>query len=181
MYNSENITIDVSLTEKDILLCKYRLLLNKSEYGVMTGITVFGLVYIIGLFISVGITSINFERDISSHIPGIVIAVLFPILIIYSLVKVWIQNKKEFRDNKLIRMNYFFSDFGITVTYKTEKNISWNKVFKVKEDRKNFIIYPRENSLLLIPKRSFDDTEQIKQLRCILIEKLPKKKLSLKK
>lgn len=71
MFNSRNISIDVTLTEKEILLCKYRLLLNKPEYGVMTGISIVGLIYIIQSLLTAGIESINFERDISSHLPGI--------------------------------------------------------------------------------------------------------------
>ncbi len=181
MYKRETNSIDVILKEKDILLCKYRLLLNKPEYGVMTGISVFGLIYIIRLFMTVGIESINFERDISSHLLGIVISIFFPILIIAILTKNWANTKKEFRNEKLFRMNYFFSDFGITIAYKTENNISWNNVSKVKESRKNFIIYLNENGLLLIPKKCFQDAEQIEVLNNILIDKLPKKKLSLKK
>lgn len=181
MCKSETVSVDVVLSEKDLLLCKYRLLLNKHEYGIMTGVSVLGLVYIVGLFITTGIKSIDFERDISSHLPGLIIAAFFPILIMFMLIKILVQNKKEFGDGECIKMNYFFSNFGITTTYTTENNISWNNVSKVKESRKNFIIYPNENSLLLIPKRFFQDSEQIEVLKGILIEKVPKRKLSLKK
>ncbi|OPX42424.1 hypothetical protein CLHUN_37220 [Ruminiclostridium hungatei] len=181
MYKSETVSVDVSLNEKDVLLCKYRLLLNKPKYGVMTGISVFSLIYIIQLFMTVGLSAINYERDISSHLPGVAIAVIFPIIIILILVKNWLLNKKEFNAEKIIRMNYFFSDFGITIIYKMENNISWNGISKVIESKNNFIIYPSENSLILIPKKYFKDTEQIEVLKNILTEKLPKKKLSLKK
>lgn len=78
-------------------------------------------------------------------------------------------------------MSYFFSEFGVTTTYKIENYISWNNISKVKESRNNFIIYTSENSLLLVPKKYFKNTNQIEILKNILIEKLPKKKRSLKK
>jgi|GEM_PF-6738500 len=181
MYKSETVSVDVSLTEKDMLLCKYRLLLNKPEYGVMTGISVFSLIYIIQLFMTVGLNAINFERDISPHLLGIAIAVIFPIIIILILVKNWRLTKEEFKVEKIIRMNYVFSDFGMTTTYKDENNISWNSISKVIESKNNFIIYSSGTSLILIPKKCFKDTGQIEVLKNILMEKLPKKKLSLKK
>jgi hypothetical protein len=91
--------------------------------------------------------------------------IFFPILIILILIKNWAQNKKEFGSEKVTGINYFFSDFGVTTTYKTEKNISWNNVSKVKENRNILIIYPNEDSLLLIPKKFFKGSERIKVLK----------------
>ncbi len=181
MYKSETVSVDVSLTQKDILFCKYRLLLNKPEYGVMTGISVFSLIYIIRLFMTVGLRGINFESDISPHLTGVAIAVIFPIIIFRIIVKNWRLTKEEFKVEKIMKMNCFFSDFGITTTYKMENNIPWNSISKVIESKNNFIIYSSENSIILIPKKCFKDTGQIAVLKNIMLERLPKKKMSLKK
>lgn len=180
MYVDRIVNIDARIEAKEILFCKYRLLLNKPEYGFMTGISVLGFIYFVSLFFSNDFEKFDFGRDILSHFPGSIIAIVSPILVIFIVIKNWISNKKEFKNEKFIRMNFFFSNFGLTFSSKTETNVSWNNINRVLEKRKYFFIYTSEHSLVLVPKRDFENSEQIELLRSIFNEKLPRKKLSLK-
>lgn len=180
MVNNKTINIDAKIKPSEMLMCKYRLLFNNPWYGIMTGITILGLIYYISLFNRENIATIDFQKEVTSHFPGSVITIIFPVLIVSLLIKNYISNKKQFKGMNLIEMNYFFSDFGITYSWKTECNITWNNICKVKETKKLFLIFTVGHSLLLLPKRSFENNEQIKSLRCIFKEKLPKKSLSIK-
>lgn len=180
MYINNTVNIDTKIKPKEILLLKLRLLFNRAEYGFMTGISILGLIYYISLLLGNDIRSIDIRQEISSHFPSSVIALVFPIVIGSTIVKTYFQTKKEFMGIESMDINYFFSDFGITFTWKTEKSIQWNSITKIKETSKYYFIYTSRNSALLVPKRDFENTDKIILLNALLKEKLPSKKLSLR-
>ncbi|HHV99626.1 MAG TPA: YcxB family protein [Clostridiaceae bacterium] len=180
MYINNTININAKIKPKEIFFLKLRLFLNRAEYGFLTGMSILGLIYYIDLFLRNDIRSINIIQEISSHFPGSVIALAFPVAIGSTIINIYSKTKKELKDIEYMYINYFFSDFGISFTWKEEKNISWNRIAKIKETSKYYYIYTSRNSVLLVPKRDFSNNDNIISLNTLLREKLPGKKLSLK-
>lgn len=161
MYINNTVNIDAKIKPKEIFLFKLRLLLNRTEYGFSTGMSIFGLTYYIDLFFRNDIRSINIIQEIASHFPSSVIAPVFPIIIGSIIINTYSQTKKEFKDIEYMHINYFFSNFGISFSWKTEDNIPWNSVTKIKETSKYYFIYTSKSNALLIPKRGFENNGRI--------------------
>jgi len=161
VYINNTINIDVKIKPKEIFFLKLKLLLNSEKYGFFTGMSIFGLIYYIDLFLRNDIMSINIIQEITSHFPGSVIALVFPVVIGSTIINIYSKTKKELKNIEYIHINYFFSDFGITFTWKEESNISWNRITKIKETSKYYYIYTSKNSVLLIPKRDFSNNDNI--------------------
>ncbi len=179
MRENNIINVDAKLEANEVLICKYKLLLNNPFYGFLTAISIVNLVGLIGIFISKGFE--GFFQEFSEHFPGTLIGIAFPFFIVFLLVKNYIINRLQFKNIRYLEINYFFSDFGITITFKKEENISWNRIGKVQETKKHFIINKSDDGVLLVPKKDFINNNDIQSLKFLLKEKGHAKKLALKK
>jgi len=97
VYINNTINIDVKIKPKEIFFLKLKLLLNSKKYGFFTGISIFGLIYYIDLFLRNDIISINIIQEITSHFPGSVIALVFPVVIGSTIINIYSKTKKELK------------------------------------------------------------------------------------
>jgi hypothetical protein len=59
-----------------------------------------------------------------------------------------------------------FTERGLSVsTSRSNSNVLWDVYIKVVETKLDFLFYPQKNAALMIPKRFFENQEQIDQLR----------------
>lgn len=113
----------------------------------------------------------------------IVFGVLFVSVILYSsilhpiLIKKYL--KKQFHTNKLLQqeVEYIFSENGlhrksesIDCTYK------WDDIYKIIERENMLIIYESSNSVLILPKRFFNNDKELIRVRELIKENMSENK-----
>ena len=97
---------------------------------------------------------------------------LLPILMAANIYfGVWKQADKV---SKMIeRAKYTFAEQGIeTVTDSSSSQNDWSRLSKIRETKKDFILYPQENVFFVIPKRFYKNETQIEEFRNLVREKL---------
>ncbi len=134
------------------------------------------IVGILMLFFSIGYY-INFlivfnEPPLTQLIMGIMFTFLLPI-------SIYIQAKKSFVTNARLTevIKYTFNQSMIYIKGESFKSeMTWDKLFKIKEMKNWVLIYPNKHSFHLIPKDSFnlDQMEQFRkiagQIKCVRVD-----------
>lgn len=94
-----------------------------------------------------------------------------------------LANKKNYNKSKLIQnaRTYEFTDNKIIVSSSNGiSNIEWDTIYKIVELKPCFQIFTSYGIASVLPKRCFNNAEQIKKLISLLYDKVPVQKLKLK-
>lgn len=103
----------------------------------------------------------------------------FAILILFMVIRSYFSVRFAFSSNKNIQesITYTFTDEKIRIHGETfEEEISWNSIYKVKENKDWFLIYQSAQVMNMVPKKFFTK-EQISALRRIIKSNKVKAKL----
>ena len=75
-------------------------------------------------------------------------------------------------------VNYQLSDAGIRVeTYVSKTDLSWAAIHRVSESRFAFLVFTRPNIAFVIPKRCFESTQSVAEVRKLFRADVQKTKL----
>lgn len=175
------IIVESKRSSKEVLLSKYKLALNKPIYGIMTGMTGFGIMFYKNVVFRENFNIQLLLTEIMNHLPASLVAIIFPISLIASFYRIYVNNKIEFKDITYLHNWFCFSDDGIMVVDDKEQKYRWNEVAEIEESRGEFIIYLADKRALTIPKRDLALDEKLERLKSIFINKVDRKKLFLRK
>ncbi len=88
-----------------------------------------------------------------------------PVLIIFVLP---LLSAKQVLKDKIIKrgVNYQFSDSGIHIsTGVSTTDLSWDAILRVSEFRSAFLVFTNPRIACMLPRRCFDSTQEIVQIR----------------
>lgn len=161
------IVVDATLKLRDILSCKYRLVFDKNQWGITWDVSTLSLF------------SKLFLLPMRLFLSAVVSGIIYPVMMIFGLIRIYMNTKKELHGQKCLTVKYMFSDAGIYSSFKTEKTLVWEEIEKIKEVKKYFYVFSG-SELLLIPKRDFRTVDDLTQVKRLFRDKLPQEILKLK-
>jgi hypothetical protein len=166
--NRQQIEIDVLLTLKDYLRANYWFLFKKFKMMVFLLLFVGG-VYPLYYFMG------NLSKNPNDSYWGF----LIPWLILFFLIgATYLGAKRQMSSNKVINEthHYIFSSEGIkAVSASTSWQNAWDNIREVFETKSNFLLFIALNQMYVIPKRCFQNDEQINLFRELLKGQLASK------
>jgi len=170
--NGEKIEIVVLNTRDD-----YRRVLFQQQWK---RIVLIAVVYLIIIVPTLWLTMFGAGAnpfDAKNKDPLIVMTLfgILPVLMIVSLYfGVWKQAKKI--ANITEKATFLFNEQGLkTLAESTSSQMNWERFNKIKETDQDFIFYPQENVFFVVPKRFYQDQNQIDNFRKLVNEKLGSK------
>jgi hypothetical protein len=142
---------DIAFTFK-LELKDYRNFNFSHIYGNASGkLTLFSLLNISICCIVYFIYLIIYRNEVT------VFYLIVPLIIFLLPALMFFQSKKIFESDKLLssEQNYSVNEEGFTISTESSKTkISWDKIFKVKEDKNYLFIYIARNKAFILPKKN---------------------------
>lgn len=168
MATQTTVEIDVLLEFRDYLRANYWVIFHR--FKLLLGIFFFaGVVY--PLLLLSGITS-RLENDTywGYLLPLAVLVLIFG--------GAYYSAKKHMASNRALseRVHYVFSESGIEGTSpSTSGQTAWQNIYAAHETKTNFLIFLSKNLMYVIPKRCFDDADQVASFKRLLRSQLDAK------
>lgn len=135
------------------------------------------IVFPIIALIFFGVNYYNADNDNREFLESLTIWLL--ILFVFIIIRTYFSVKKVFYSNKQIQESIVYTLTGENIQIKGETfdgEFTWNRVYKVKENKEWFLIYQNAQVMNMIPKKYFAK-EQVSELRSIIKNNRVKSKL----
>jgi hypothetical protein len=162
------VTMDVNLTEND--LYKFSLKQTYMNFGMIS----LGITGILGLFLLPSIAWNAITQGIKPPVQTIFL-LFFTAVTIFLPLGLKRNARKLMETNKFLQQtqHYKINTEEVLVTSETgEGHISWDKVFKVREEKHYFAIYISKAQAYLLPIRCFNNPNDVNTLRNIVKKSL---------
>jgi hypothetical protein len=163
---NETLIVNVDLKESDLQRANFWFRLGKWSTRILLV-----LMPLIGLLLLSRVeVSKMFENPPVATV--VIVLIVFPIL--YPLI-IWFQTKRGFGNlqNFQTRLRYAFSTDGYKVSdVKSSSDIDWATILRAAESKHSFHLFFHRSLFHTIPKRCFDEPEDIVQLRSLLKQSL---------
>lgn len=105
-------------------------------------------------------------------------ALILPALVLFMLGSTYLSARTNMASNKSVQevMHYTFSDHGIAaVAQSSSMHTNWNNILRAHETNNSFLLFISRNQIYIIPRRCFQDVEQIARFKQMLISRLGSK------
>lgn len=172
MSENEKIEIEVTNTAQD-----YRRVLFLQSYKkfLIAGILYFIVIVPMLWFTFFGAGANPFEEKNGSIILVMLFFALLPVLIAVAIF--WNINKQAKMIGKtLTPAKFIFSDNGVESNSESSQvKVDWETFEKVQELKEDFLFFPQKNIFYTIPKRFFQNENQIMVFKDLIRKKLGKK------
>lgn len=163
MNQETNLNINVLLQFKDYLRANFWFLFKSLKWLMLIAILI--------LFIALYSWSQNPDK-----IPWL--GFVLPAILLFAYLATYLGAKRSVASNKSLQENihYTFLETGIdAVAVSSSGHTDWVNIYQAVETKHNFLIFISRNQMFTIPKRCFDDQQQIKTFRNLLQHQLPEK------
>lgn len=158
--------LEVTLDKKDIeyfLLTQYT---QKLAVKILIGIATF--MALASLYFS--ITSQRFDH-IQGLILPLVVFVVMPLAIKSQAKKLYNSSNGQFKSN-----HYSFEEEKITIQHASgEASFTWDNIFKLEENKQQFLLYINNTIAHVIPKSSFQSQQEQEQFLHFVRRKISQK------
>jgi hypothetical protein len=149
-YNEKNISLHFQINQKE-----YRSLMLKLTYR--NPIVLYVNIICLNILMA---SVINSNYNVIS-VTALIFLIIIPVTTIF-------QSTKTFSDNKMIKepLTYDFTSNQILITGETfTSSIRWNSLYKIKELNNWFLLYNDKTSMIVVPKKSFNNLEEVQTIR----------------
>jgi hypothetical protein len=163
----EQVELNVKLEEQDFLKANYWFIFGR--YSIFIKLMIFIALFIPLFFFFYEQIVMNF------NVPGLLIG---PMLIMVILLSKYSNFKKDVESNRALLgpLHYSLSNNGIDINSpSTSSHTKWSNIFQAKETKENFLLFISRQQIYLIPKRSFQNDQEIDSFRMILKSNLASK------
>lgn len=166
--NQELIEMDVQLTLNDYLRVNYWFLFKKFK-AMLFVLLIACVVYPLYVLIKAPLGAQNSDYW-GFAIPWAMLVFLF--------VSTYLGAKRQFASNKSIHEShhYVFSNDGVQFVSPSSSGFhQWGNFREAIETKNNLLLFLALNQMLIFPKRCFQNDEQIRQFRELLLNHVPSK------
>jgi hypothetical protein len=166
MTNQNIVELDVQLELRDYLRANYWYLFNRMGFRWLLGLAIVMLPL-------TGLAAL-FIPDWS----GLFVPLTLPLLVLVVFVGVYFKARNAMMSNKGLQqmIHYRFSPAGIDAEGPSSSgHVNWELLFQAVETKHNFLIFIARNLMYTIPKRCFQDSQQIEEFRELIREHLAEK------
>lgn len=157
------LVVDVDLTELDLQRANFWFQLGKWSNRLLLIVSPFAGLLLLWRF--------GFSSNLIQSPPAaavLIVLILFPFL---YLVIIWFQTKRGFGNLQPFqtKIQYAFSSHGYKVSdVKSSADIDWEAILRAAESKHSFHIFFHRSLFHTIPKRCFQQPEDIGRLRTLL-------------
>jgi hypothetical protein len=163
MTGPKVVELDVQLELRDYLRANYWYLFNRMGFRWLLGLAI------------VMLPMTCFAAFFIPDWPGLFVPLSVPVLALVVFVGVYFKARKGMKSNKGLQqmIHYRFSADGIdAVAPSSSGHVEWELLFQAVETKHNFLIFIARNLMYTIPKRCFQDSDQMADFRQLLRDHL---------
>ena len=157
----QTLELKVQLIERDYILANYWYLFRNWHIRALIPIAI----------ILLGMTT--FLSSATPEIPWM--GFLLPAIIVAMLISVYVGSKRSMASNKSLQelIHYRFTRDEIeAIASSSSGRMSWKNIYAAHEAGRNFLIFISRIQMYTIPKRCFDNEEQVASFRALLRDRL---------
>lgn len=164
-YGQSKLEIDVRLELRDYLRASYWFLFRKWSIKALIALA---------LFMVMGFLFVFIQRPNASALPMLIL----PTLVLFVIGSVYFGAKRNLASNKSVQENihYTFSNRGVNLVAESSSGqTAWSNIVNAFETKHNFLLFVSRSIMQIIPKRCFQDSEQIAEFKQMLVSNLDSK------